>query len=143
LPSDYASYQIETGQFKQAIETLERGRALLWSEMRGLRTSTNQLRAANPTLADKLADINRRLESMTMSVAQNESEKIAVTGHGEGMDSIGRLVTTQRHVILPRLTDLSSSSTNPDGARTSSFSTKIHPLPSSSPLPTSTIARTG
>jgi len=58
VPSDYASYQTETGQFKQAIETLERGRPLLWSEMRGLRTSTDQLRAAGPALADKLADIN-------------------------------------------------------------------------------------
>jgi hypothetical protein len=54
LPSDYASYQIEIGQLKQAIETLERGRALLWSEMRGLRTSADQLRTADPALAEKL-----------------------------------------------------------------------------------------
>jgi hypothetical protein len=111
LPSDYASYQIETGQFKQAIETLERGRALLWSEMRGLRTSTDQLRAADPALADKLVDINRRLESVTMSVAQSESEEIGDsetgTGRREGMDSIGHLVTTQRRLLEERNTLIS------------------------------------
>ncbi|KAI9437341.1 CHAT domain-containing protein [Lactarius psammicola] len=87
LPSDYVSYQIATGQFKQAIGTLERGRALLWSEMRGLRTSTDQLRAANPALADKFAAINRMLES--------------------GMDSIGHLVTTQRRLLEERETLIS------------------------------------
>jgi tetratricopeptide (TPR) repeat protein len=111
LPSDYASYQIETGQFKQAIETLERGRALLWSEMRGLRTSTEQLRAADPAITDKLADINRRLESVTMSVAQSESGEIGDIGTGagrrEGMDSIGHLVTTQRKLLEERDTLIS------------------------------------
>ena len=34
LPLDYASYLVQVGQLKQAIETLERGRGLLWSEMR-------------------------------------------------------------------------------------------------------------
>jgi tetratricopeptide (TPR) repeat protein len=38
VPLDYASYQIYLGRFEEAIETLEQGRALLWSEMRGLRT---------------------------------------------------------------------------------------------------------
>jgi hypothetical protein len=104
LPLDYASYQIETGQFKQAIETLEQGRALLWSEMRGLRTSTDQLRAAVPALADKFADINRRLESVTMSVAQGETEEIgdSETGLRERMNSIGHLVTTQRRLLEER-----------------------------------------
>ncbi|KAH9980709.1 hypothetical protein BJV74DRAFT_855532, partial [Russula compacta] len=33
----------EIGQLEQAIETLERGRGLLWSEMRGLRSSIDHL----------------------------------------------------------------------------------------------------
>ncbi|KAH9010138.1 CHAT domain-containing protein [Lactarius hengduanensis] len=89
LPSDYASYQIETDLHKSAVETLERGRALLWSEMRGLRTSTDQLHAADPALADKFAAINRKLD---------ETE----TGDREGMDSIGSLVTTQRKLLDER-----------------------------------------
>ena len=74
--SDYASYWIENGQVKQAIESLERGRALIWSEIRGFRTSLDHLRAANPALADKFADINRRLESVTTSVAQGDGDEI-------------------------------------------------------------------
>ena len=101
LPSDYASYQIENGQVKQAVETLERGRALIWSEMRGLRTSADYLRAANPALADKFVDINRRLESVTTSVAQRDDDGI---GHSEGRpeDLIGRLVLTQRRLLEER-----------------------------------------
>ncbi|KAI9453685.1 CHAT domain-containing protein [Lactarius psammicola] len=104
FPSDYASYQIEMGQFKQAIETLERGRALLWSEMRGLRTSTDQLHAANPALAERFTAVNRNLEMMTMSVAQCEN---TVTGEGEagnheGIDTFGRLLLQQRKLSKER-----------------------------------------
>ena len=103
LPSDYASYQVEMGQIKQALETLERGRALLWSEMRDLRPSTAQVRAADPALADKLKAINQRLESVTMSVAQSQSEEIGDSRTGAGRrertDSIGHLVITQRKLL--------------------------------------------
>ncbi|KAH9053720.1 CHAT domain-containing protein [Lactarius vividus] len=106
LPPDYASYQIESDLHKHAVETLERGRALLWSEMRGLRTSTDQLHVADPVLADKFAAINRRLESVTMSVAQSESDEMGnsetETGDREGMDPIGSLVTTKRKLIDER-----------------------------------------
>ena len=104
LPSDYASYQIETGQVKQAIETLERGRGLIWSEMRGLRTSTDQLRGANPDLADRFEDINQRLESVAMSVAQSDDNEIGrnETDTGRGDHSIGRLVLTQRRLLEER-----------------------------------------
>jgi CHAT domain-containing protein/tetratricopeptide (TPR) repeat protein len=112
FPLDYASYQIERGQFKQATETLERGRALLWSEMRGLRTSTDQLRAFDPVIADKFTAINRQLESVTMSVTQSESEvhsddSETGTVHREGMNSIGRLVSKQRTLLEERITLIS------------------------------------
>ena len=38
LPLDYASYQVQQSQLKEAIEILEQGRGLVWSEMRGFRT---------------------------------------------------------------------------------------------------------
>jgi CHAT domain-containing protein len=108
LPLDYASYQAQNGQVKQAVETLERGRALIWSEMRGLRTSTDQLHAANRALGDKFADINQRLESVTMSVALGEDDEISrsetgtASGHRE--HSIGHLVLTQRRLLEERNT---------------------------------------
>jgi tetratricopeptide (TPR) repeat protein len=42
-PKNMASYMVSRGRFPEAIETLERGRALIWSEMRGYRTSIHQL----------------------------------------------------------------------------------------------------
>ena len=106
LSSDYASYQIETRQIKPAIVTLERGRALLWSEMRGFRTSTDQLYATDPALAERFADVNRRLESVTTSVAQTENGEVddsrGETGRLEGMDLVGRLVSVQRTLLEQR-----------------------------------------
>jgi CHAT domain-containing protein len=110
LPLDYASYQAQNGQVKQAVETLERGRALIWSEMRGLRTSTDQLRAADPALADKFVDINQRLESVTMSVALGDGDHEILdeigrseTGTGHRREaSIGYLVLTQRRLLEER-----------------------------------------
>jgi hypothetical protein len=105
LPLGYASYQIENGQVKEAVGTLERGRALIWSEMRGFRTSTDQLRAVDPALADKFADINQRLESVTMSVAlggDDDETGRSETGTGRREQSIGYLVPTQRALLEER-----------------------------------------
>ena len=106
FPSNYASYWIENGQAKQAIETLERGRALIWSEMRGLRTSTDQLRAADPALADKFSIINKTLELVTMSVAQSDDDEIGRSETGTGLRvrerSIGHLVLKQRRLLEER-----------------------------------------
>ncbi|KAI0291358.1 CHAT domain-containing protein [Multifurca ochricompacta] len=104
MPLDYASYQIEMGQFTQAIETLERGRALLWSEMRGLRNSMDQLSRFNSPLATKLAAINQDLESLTMSVTPSGTIEISDGGSqiGDGMDPFGRLVVKQQKLLEER-----------------------------------------
>ena len=65
MPLAYASYQVERGQLEQAIETVERGRALLWSEMRQLRTPIDQLLDADPELGLKFAALNQDLEELT------------------------------------------------------------------------------
>ena len=110
FPSDYASYWIENGQVKQAIETLEQARALIWSEMRGLRTSTDQLRAADPALADKFSNINKELDSLTMSVAQGDDDDLGCseTGTGPRKHSISQLVLTQRRLLEERNSLISS-----------------------------------
>ena len=104
--SDYASYLIQIGHVKQAVETLEQGRMLIWSEMRGLRTSTDRLRAADPALADKLADINQGLESVATSVVQSDDDGNmgrGETGTGTSHEySIGHLVLTQRRLLEER-----------------------------------------
>ena len=66
-PLNFASHCISAGHLERAIEVLERGRALIWSDMRGLRTSTDRIRAADPALADKLTAINQELETIATS----------------------------------------------------------------------------
>src|SRR6266702_163853 len=76
MPLDYASYQVELGQIDEAIETLERGRALLWSEMRHLRASIDQILGADPELGHKFAAINRDLEELTKSISDRKSTRL-------------------------------------------------------------------
>ncbi|KAH9980402.1 hypothetical protein BJV74DRAFT_798141 [Russula compacta] len=102
LPLDYASYLVQIGQLKQAIETLERGRGLLWSEMRGLRASIDQLRAVNLSLAEKFAAVNRDLEALTISGSAVVGMQDGQVGGHEGMDPVGRLVVKQRKLVEER-----------------------------------------
>ena len=101
LPLDYASYQVDTGQLQGAVETLERGRALIWSEMRGLRSSIDQLRASDSELADKLTAINQDLEALTLTFGQSNYGDGKEEGL-EGMDPFSRLVLKQRGLLDDR-----------------------------------------
>ena len=102
LPLDYASYLVQIGQPKQAVETLERGRGLLWSEMRGLRASIDQLRAVNLPLAEKFAAVNRDLETLTVSGSPVVWKEDGQVGGREGMDPVGHLVVKQRKLVEKR-----------------------------------------
>ena len=102
LPLDYASYQVGLGQLEQAVETLERGRGLLWSEMRGLRMSIDQLRLVNLPLAERFAAINNDLEALTTSSSAGIWPNEAQADSGELMDPFGRLVIRQRILVAER-----------------------------------------
>jgi len=101
LPLDYSSYQIRIGRLDRAIETLGRGRALLWSEMRGLRTSTDQLRLADSRLADKFAAINSQIESLTFAFLPTANVD-GGDSDTEGMDPYGRHMVQQRQLLDDR-----------------------------------------
>ena len=103
LPLDCASYQVHTGQLQSAVETLERGRALIWSEMRGLRSSIDQLRASDPDLADRFAAVNQDLEVLTLVFAQNNYGGGGEEGlEGIGIGPFGRLVVRQQGLLDDR-----------------------------------------
>jgi CHAT domain-containing protein len=87
---------------EQAIETLEWGRGLLWSEMRRLRTSVDQLRAVDSHLAGRLAAISRDLEELTMSNSSSLSMNYEEVDCDKGMDPFGRLVVEQRKLVGER-----------------------------------------
>jgi len=98
VPLDFASYQMSIGRPEQAIETLERGRALLWSEMRGLRTAVDQIRSADCHLAEKFAAVSRDLETLTLALDNVDGEN----GVPKGMDAFGHLVMRQRRLLDER-----------------------------------------
>ncbi|KAI9462854.1 CHAT domain-containing protein [Lactarius psammicola] len=104
LPLDYASYQIHLGRFEEAIETLEQGRALLWSEMRGLRTPMAQLVEENPLLAKRFAEINQELETQTVSITPSGRPEVedGVAQGRDWTDPFGRLVVQRRKLVEER-----------------------------------------
>ena len=100
-PLNFASYLIQKRQLEQAIEILEQGRSLLWSEMRGLRTSADLLRAANPHLAGRFTAINQELEILTTSASSNGN--IGMDDKGPDGDKwTGQLsdLTKRQHKLL-------------------------------------------
>ncbi|KAF8257823.1 CHAT domain-containing protein [Lactarius quietus] len=104
MPLDYASYQIYLGRFEEAIETLEQGRTLLWSEMRGLRTPVTQLIEGDSPLAKRLTEINHELQALTISETPSgrpDAEDGVAQGK-DGMDPFGRLVVKRHKLVEER-----------------------------------------
>jgi tetratricopeptide (TPR) repeat protein len=104
MPLDYASYQIDLGQFDEAVEALEHGRALLWSEMRGFRTPMAQLIEEDPSLTKKFAGINQELEALTVSITPSGRPKVEDSVHQSknGTDPFGRLVIKRKKLVEER-----------------------------------------
>ncbi|KAF8262636.1 CHAT domain-containing protein [Lactarius quietus] len=101
---DYVSYQVELHQLEEAIETLESGRALLWSEMRHLRTSIDQLLEADPGLGRKYVAVNRDLEELTTSIPPSPGLSMD-DGTADGLravDPFGRLLLKHREILKER-----------------------------------------
>ena len=98
VPLDYASHLIDIHRHGQAIATLERGRALLWAELRGLRTSIQHITGVDPLLAGKFTAINRDLEELTTSVLPSGGSEV---DSGDG-DPFGRLLMQQRQLLEER-----------------------------------------
>ena len=104
MPLAYASYQVERGQLEQAIVTLERGRALLWSEMRHLRTPTDQLLHADPELGHKFAALNQDLEELTKSIPPSHKLNMddVVADDVRAGDQFGGFLLRQRRLLKER-----------------------------------------
>ena len=104
MPLDYASFLINLGQFEEAVETLEQGRALLWSEMRDLRVLDTQLIEEDPPLAKRLSQKNQELEALTISITPSGRSEIedGVAQGRDGTDPFGRLVIKRQKVMKER-----------------------------------------
>jgi tetratricopeptide (TPR) repeat protein len=104
MPLNYASYQIGLGQFEGAVKALEQGRALLRSEMRGLRTPVFQLIGEDSRLAKKFAEINQELETLTIATTPNGRPDVedGVSQSKDGTDAFGRLMIKQKKLVEER-----------------------------------------
>ncbi|KAH9057541.1 CHAT domain-containing protein [Lactarius vividus] len=104
IPLDYASHQVDLHRLEETVETIERGRGLLWSEMRRLRAPIDQLFQANPQLGHEFAVANRDLEELTKSIPP--SHKLRIDGSAaddlRAVDSFGRLLLKQRGLVKER-----------------------------------------
>ncbi|KAH9005594.1 CHAT domain-containing protein [Lactarius hatsudake] len=140
MPLDYASFQIHLGRYEDAVETLEQGRALLWSEMRGLHTPIARLVEEDLPFAKRFAEINRELEALTVSVTPSGRPKMG-DGVGQGndaMDPFGRLVVRRQKLVEERDVLVSQIQSRPElegflPVKTPSFST-LHSAASRGPV---------
>ena len=115
MPLDYASYQIGLGRFEEAVETLEQGRALLWSEMRGLRTPVFQLTQTDSQMAKKFAMINQELETLTIALTPSGRPEVedGVYQDKDGTDPFSRLVIKRMKLVEERDTLISQIRSRP------------------------------
>ena len=104
MPLDNASYQVNLGQLEEAVVTLERGRALLWSEMRLLRAPIDQLLQVDPQLGDKFAAVNMELEELTKSIPPSHKLPMddGMADDVRAVDAFSRLLLKQRKLLKER-----------------------------------------
>ncbi|PSR76078.1 hypothetical protein PHLCEN_2v8694 [Hermanssonia centrifuga] len=67
LASNAAVCAIEKEELEIVVQVLEQGRALLWSQMRGYRHSTEKLQELNPGPAEEFKRVCQQLEHLTVS----------------------------------------------------------------------------
>ena len=101
IPLDYASYQIEKGQLELAVETIEQGKTMIWSDIYGLRTSAGRLRMANPDLAERLATVSQDLAAVNASILAHRAEESLLDEEGdyEHMDTFSPMFKEQRRLL--------------------------------------------
>ncbi len=90
LASDAAACAINAGDYGQALEVLESGRAVLWSQRLDTDTDLSLLQSARPALADELAairgELNRDPDPITAALggtglSQGRIDQLARLGH--------------------------------------------------------------
>ncbi|KAI9431642.1 hypothetical protein BJY52DRAFT_1423075 [Lactarius psammicola] len=104
MPLNYASYWVGLHRLKEAIETLERGRAMLWSKMRHLRVSVDKLLQTDPDLAHKFGVVSRDLEELTKSVPPSRELSMDDSAADDlrAVDPFSRLLLKQRRLLKER-----------------------------------------
>ncbi|KAF6741878.1 CHAT domain-containing protein [Ephemerocybe angulata] len=116
----------------KALEFLEHGRCLVWSQLNNLRTPLDELRIVDSSLADRIADISKQLEytgssRATAHISMSLSERIALEDESQSHLKLAQqwddLLQTAR--AIPGFENF---------LKPSPSSTLLHHLPASGPI---------
>jgi hypothetical protein len=84
-PADYVGFAIATafisGEPKKALEWLEQGRSVLWGQLRQLRASLDNVKAADPELWEEMNNLRRQL---LVSSPRERFDPKTLEGEAEG-----------------------------------------------------------
>ena len=81
LPMDAASEAIRLGDIKRAVELLDQGRSLLWSEMGRFRVPTVELAGSYPDLASRFEKVCFDLRSVSEAEIRYETLSTSAGKH--------------------------------------------------------------
>ncbi|PVF92654.1 hypothetical protein CPB86DRAFT_819449 [Serendipita vermifera] len=82
IAREAASAAISANQYDKALEWLEQGRSIVWTQILHLRTPVDQLREVNPDLANRLSQVSRLLDHGTQQNRFSDREDLSVEEEG-------------------------------------------------------------
>ncbi|KAF7979184.1 hypothetical protein HWV62_43465 [Athelia sp. TMB] len=101
LAMSAAAHALEQGQPDKAVEMLEQGRALLWSNMRGYRHPVEAVRQVDAALADRFRATNEQLEALA-TFSQSRFDQSQIQELDESVAVSEARWTRQRQLSLER-----------------------------------------
>ncbi|KAJ7077447.1 CHAT domain-containing protein [Mycena epipterygia] len=117
---DAASAAIAVGDYQKAVEWLEQGRSVIWSQLLDLRTPVDELRKNHPALAEQLVTLSVSLETagtrsndVTCCIEPQPLQSIAQKSHAlvlernDILQQIRELPGFQRFLLSKTISELS------------------------------------
>ncbi|KAF7979138.1 hypothetical protein HWV62_43373 [Athelia sp. TMB] len=101
LAMSAAAHAIRQGQPEKAIEMLEQGRSMLWSNIRGYREPVEGVRQVNAALADRFKSTSEQLEALATS-SQRGHNRSSDESHDESIAVSEARWARQRHLLMER-----------------------------------------
>ena len=112
-----AGFAIAAGQHKTAVEWLEQGRSMIWSQILQLRSGFDELRNSHPDLANKLESLSFQLEGAgsyemkVQEVAQAVDYHIVASQREDLLTKVRQLPGFDRFLLPKELSELLPAAT--------------------------------
>ncbi|PVF92042.1 hypothetical protein CPB86DRAFT_819971, partial [Serendipita vermifera] len=99
IARDAAAAAISAEQYDKALEWLEQGRSIVWTQILRLRTPVDQLHEVDPGLADQLLRVSRLLDRGSQSSGFSDSKALSTEEEGRQY----RALTAEWESIINRV----------------------------------------